>query len=88
MKVYDVYFKGSRLTLMRKGLTEEQMDKFWNSIKWWEKQSLDIKEREVTPEKEQYESYLKEYCETMNPSVMLFDLYHHSFPSVLTLYRQ
>ncbi len=55
MKVYDVYFKGSRLTLMRKGLTEEQMDKFWNSIKWWEKQSLDIKEREVTPEKEQYE---------------------------------
>lgn len=24
---------------------------------------------------EQYESYLKEYCETMNPSVMLFDYY-------------
>lgn len=26
-------------------------------------------------QKEQYESYLKEYCETMNPSIMCFDLY-------------
>lgn len=26
-------------------------------------------------QREQYESYLKEYCETMNPSVMMFDLY-------------
>ena len=31
-----------------------------------------INTREQT---EQYESYLKEYCETMNPSVMLFDYY-------------
>ena len=53
MKVYDVYFKGSRLTPMRMGLTEEQMDKFWESIKWWQKQSLEIKEREVSLEKDE-----------------------------------
>lgn len=37
-------------------------------------------------EKEQYESYLKEYCETMNPSVMLFDLYVWDEGSTKTIF--
>lgn len=53
MKVYDVYFKGSRLTPMRTGLTEDQMDLFWKEIKWWQRLSLEIKEREVQEKIEQ-----------------------------------
>lgn len=54
MKVFDVYFKGGRTVLMRKGLTEEQMDKFFNTLKWWEKQTLEVKAREI-PEKDEQE---------------------------------
>lgn len=45
MKRYNVYFNPSGTPrLMRSGLTEEQMDKFWNSLKFWQKQSLKVEE--------------------------------------------
>lgn len=50
MKVYDLYFKADIPKLMRKGLTEAQVDKFWSTLKWWEKESIIIKEREVAKE--------------------------------------
>lgn len=55
MTVYDVYFKASTPKLMRSGLTEQQVDEFWNSIKWWERQTIEIRSREITVEKEQEE---------------------------------
>lgn len=47
MKVYDIFFRADTPRLMRKGLTEEQVDKFWASLKWWQKDAIDIKERET-----------------------------------------
>ena len=54
MKVYDVFYKDSRpLKLIRSGLTEQQMDKFWANAKWWEKQAVMINEREIDNEIEE-----------------------------------
>lgn len=51
MKVYDLFFRADTPRLMKKGLTEEQVDKFWNSLEWWKRDSIDIKEREI-PDKD------------------------------------
>lgn len=54
MKVYDVFYKESKpLKLIRSGLTEQQMDKFWANAKWWEKQAVMINEREIDNEIEE-----------------------------------
>lgn len=47
MKVYDIFFKADTPRLMREGLTEEQVDELWANLKWWQKDSIDIKERDT-----------------------------------------
>lgn len=46
-KLYDVYFKANPPRLMRKNLTEEQMDIFWKEIKWWQKASIEVREKAI-----------------------------------------
>lgn len=52
MKVYDVYFKADTPRLMREGLTEEQMDQLWEAIEWWQKDSIEVRARELNIEKD------------------------------------
>ena len=47
MKVYDLYYVTDRPKFFRGGLTEEQMDKFWNSLPFWQKAHIQIVEREI-----------------------------------------
>lgn len=47
MKLYDVYRKTRPPKLLRKGLTEEQMDTLWAELKWWQKNMIIIKAREI-----------------------------------------
>lgn len=54
MKLYNIYFvKSNTLKLMRENLTEEQVDKFWSELKWWQKEAIKIVE--VKKQKEQDE---------------------------------
>ena len=52
MKVYDVYFKADTPRLMREGLTEEQMDQLWEAIEGWQKDSIEVRARELNIEKD------------------------------------
>ena len=47
MKVYDLYYITDKPKFFRGGLTEEQMDKFWNSLSFWQKSQIQIKERDT-----------------------------------------
>ena len=49
MKVYDLYYVTDHPKFFRGELTEEQMDKFWNSLPVWQKAHIliQVKEREV-----------------------------------------
>lgn len=53
MKLYDVYYKGTPPRLIRKGLTDKQMDVLWKELKWWEKSMIDVVEEKTVEEPEE-----------------------------------
>lgn len=52
MKIYDVYHRTTPPRLIRKGLTEQQMDLLWSELKWWQKTRVIIKARELNTERD------------------------------------
>lgn len=45
---YDIYIVvGNRKTLFKENVTEDVVDKFWNSLKWWERNHVEIRESKI-----------------------------------------